>query len=193
MRIREKGFAIAAVVSLIAFTVLLDLKIEDVVQISWYLVFASSWLGLLVYLVWITRYFFARPMHWRYFTIGTGLVLLFQSVGIPVLLESTVCVTDNLQSCDQRRVWIARIVFIPAVVVELAVLVYLIKDYLWQNQYDEERRAAELKGLQTTADDEWDAEEDFHDLVEETLAEIGAADILSVPGNLEAENAYYYD
>jgi len=83
----EVVFGIAGSAGLLVFTVLLELRVEGVLDTTWVLPFGFLWVTLAVYFVWIAQFFHARPRHWAVATIAIGVVLVAQAVGVPLVLR----------------------------------------------------------------------------------------------------------
>lgn len=172
---REVAVWILITASVIAFTVALELKVEEAIGSSWYLPFTFLWLALVLYFVWVGCFIWERPRYWAVAMIAVGVVVGFQSIAIPVILDHTTCSTTDHEVCAERRTWISRVVFIPIVVIEVAVLLYIIRDYAWKVTAEKEKEDAYMRGLQSQDSNEWaeyDAAADLEEYMKEAKKDL---------------------
>lgn len=159
----------------IAFTIVLELKVEEAVDVQWYFPFIFLWIALILYFVWVSYFIWEKPCHWRVAMVLVGIVIGFQSVAVPVILDHTTCTTTEHEVCAERRTWISRVVFIPIIIVEAAVLMYMIRDYAWKTASEKEKDDAYMRGLQSQDSNEWaeyDAESDLQEYMKEAAKDL---------------------
>jgi hypothetical protein len=191
-KMREIVFWIGITAAFAVFTLLLELRVEEAIGVSWYLPFVSLWVALGLYLLWICWFFRSRTRHWRVLTIGIGIVVLFQSIAIPVILDNTMCGITDPTICSERRTWISRVVLIPLFVVEVMALLYMIRDYLWMEQVEKDVLDSYTMGMEQEAKHEWSSAEIAADAEKEWETMLSKA---SIDGEYDTGNAdsYIYD